>query len=41
VKTVPGTNKTTCSCGGNTSQCPCEPGHCACSSCPKAQGMIT
>jgi RNA recognition motif-containing protein len=38
VKTVPGTDKTTCTCGGKPSECPCEEGHCACSSCPKAQG---
>ncbi|KAI9805470.1 MAG: hypothetical protein M1825_000721 [Sarcosagium campestre] len=36
VTPVAGTDKTTCKCGGNTEQCPCAPGHCACNSCPKA-----
>ena len=36
--TVPGTSKTTCSCGGDTGKCPCPPGKCACSNCPKSEG---
>ncbi|KAI9720148.1 MAG: hypothetical protein M1828_005794 [Chrysothrix sp. TS-e1954] len=35
VTPVPGTDKTTCGCGGDTGKCPCEAGKCACSSCPK------
>ena len=35
MEKIPGTEKTHCNCGGSTSQCPCEPGKCACSSCPK------
>lgn len=34
--TVAGQEKTKCNCGGSESACPCEPGKCACSSCPKA-----
>ncbi len=33
---VPGTEKTTCQCGGNTGTCPCAEGQCACSGCSKA-----
>lgn len=33
---VPGTDKTTCQCGGNTGNCPCAEGKCACSGCSKA-----
>ena len=33
---VPGTEKTTCQCGGNTGTCPCAAGQCACSGCSKA-----
>ena len=36
METVPGTEKTTCQCGGNTGTCPCAEGKCACSGCPKA-----
>ena len=36
MKNVPGTEKTTCQCGGNTGTCPCEEGKCACSGCSKA-----
>ncbi|KAL9099034.1 MAG: hypothetical protein Q9163_005410 [Psora crenata] len=36
MEKVPGTEKTTCQCGGNTSTCPCEEGKCACSGCDKA-----
>ena len=34
---VPGTEKTTCQCGGNTGTCPCAEGKCACSGCSKAE----
>lgn len=34
---VPGTEKTTCQCGGNTGTCPCAEGKCACSGCLKAE----
>ena len=33
---VSGTDKTTCNCGGSEGICSCEPGQCACSSCPKS-----
>lgn len=33
-----GDGKTACSCGGNSSTCPCEEGKCACSGCGKATG---
>ncbi|KAF6230989.1 hypothetical protein HO173_010689 [Letharia columbiana] len=33
---VPGTEKTTCQCGGDTGTCPCAEGKCACSGCSKA-----
>ena len=36
METVPGTEKTTCQCGGNTGTCPCAEGKCACSGCSKA-----
>jgi len=36
METVPGTDKTTCQCGGNTGDCPCAEGKCACSGCSKA-----
>ncbi|CCD45852.1 hypothetical protein BofuT4_P048700.1 [Botrytis cinerea T4] len=37
VKKVPGSDKTTCGCDGNTSKCGCAPGQCSCNSCPKAE----
>ena len=36
MKPVPGTEKTTCQCGGNTGTCPCSEGKCACSGCSKS-----
>ncbi|KAL9614916.1 MAG: hypothetical protein Q9167_000658 [Letrouitia subvulpina] len=36
METVPGTEKTTCQCGGNTGSCPCSEGKCACSGCSKS-----
>ncbi len=36
MEQVPGTEKTTCQCGGNTGTCPCAEGKCACSGCSKA-----
>lgn len=36
MEKVPGTEKTTCQCGGDTGACPCEEGKCACSGCSKA-----
>jgi hypothetical protein len=33
---VPGTDKTTCKCGSDSEKCPCAPGECACSDCPKS-----
>ena len=36
MERVPGTEKTTCQCGGNTGTCPCAEGQCACSGCSKA-----
>lgn len=36
VTQVPGTDRTTCECGGNSSGCPCEQGKCACDGCAKA-----
>ena len=33
---VPGTEKTTCQCGGDTGNCPCAEGKCACSGCAKS-----
>ncbi|KAI9668795.1 MAG: hypothetical protein M1831_000864 [Alyxoria varia] len=35
---VPGTDKTKCDCGSDIGACPCEPGKCACASCPKNSG---
>lgn len=36
MEEVPGTNKTTCKCGGDTGACPCGEGTCACSGCAKS-----
>ena len=36
METVPGTEMTTCQCGGNTGTCPCAEGKCACSGCAKS-----
>ncbi|MCJ1355687.1 MAG: hypothetical protein MMC33_005679 [Icmadophila ericetorum] len=36
LQQVPGTEKTTCQCGGNTGTCPCAEGKCACSGCAKS-----
>ena len=36
MQQVPGTEKTTCTCGGDTGVCPCEEGKCACSGCSKS-----
>jgi hypothetical protein len=36
MEKIPGTEKTKCNCGGSDSKCPCEPGKCACASCPKS-----
>ncbi|KAI4162870.1 MAG: hypothetical protein LQ342_003587 [Letrouitia transgressa] len=36
METVPGTERTTCQCGGNTGVCPCREGKCACSGCTKS-----
>ena len=36
MQQVLGTEKTTCQCGGNTGECPCAEGKCACSGCSKA-----
>ncbi|KAL8965007.1 MAG: hypothetical protein Q9183_004085, partial [Haloplaca sp. 2 TL-2023] len=36
METVPGTDKTTCKCGGDTGVCPCGEGKCACSGCEKS-----
>ena len=33
---VPGTEKTTCTCGGNDGTCPCAEGKCACNGCSKS-----
>ena len=40
---VPGTEKTTCKCGGDNGTCPCAEDKCACSGCPKSglQGDTT
>ena len=35
-ESIAGTDKTVCKCAGDSGNCPCEPGHCACSSCPKS-----
>ena len=34
-QTLPGSDMTTCGCGGATGDCPCEEGKCACSGCGK------
>lgn len=34
---IPGSEKTTCECGSDSSKCPCEPGKCACATCPKSK----
>lgn len=34
-QTLPGSDMTTCGCGGATGECPCEEGKCACSGCGK------
>ncbi|KAI4178705.1 MAG: hypothetical protein LQ346_007357 [Caloplaca aetnensis] len=39
MEQVPGTDKTTCQCGGDTGACPCGEGKCACSGCAKS-GLI-
>jgi hypothetical protein len=36
TETVPGTEKTTCKCGSDSENCPCEPGKCACADCGKS-----
>lgn len=36
MQTIPGTEKTTCQCGGDTGACPCAEGKCACSGCAKS-----
>ncbi|KAL8912677.1 MAG: hypothetical protein Q9172_007459 [Xanthocarpia lactea] len=36
MEKVPGTDKTTCKCGGDTGACPCAEGTCACSGCAKS-----
>ena len=36
LQQVPGTEKTTCGCGGDTGVCPCGEGSCACSGCSKS-----
>ena len=36
MEKVPGTEKTTCQCGGDTGTCPCAEGKCACSGCSKS-----
>ena len=36
MQQVPGTEKTTCGCGGDTGVCPCGQGSCACSGCSKS-----
>ncbi len=36
MEKVPGTEKTTCNCGGDTGACPCGEGTCACSGCAKS-----
>ena len=38
MQRVPGSEKTTCQCGGDTGTCPCEEGKCACSGCAKSGG---
>lgn len=36
VSKVPGTEKTTCKCGSDSKNCPCEQGKCACTGCEKS-----
>ncbi|KAL8995722.1 MAG: hypothetical protein Q9188_006742 [Gyalolechia gomerana] len=36
LQQVSGTDKTTCQCGGDTGNCPCAEGKCACSGCAKS-----
>jgi hypothetical protein len=36
MQQVPDTEKTTCNCGGDTGNCPCAEGKCACSGCSKS-----
>ncbi|KAI4184350.1 MAG: hypothetical protein L6R41_004806 [Letrouitia leprolyta] len=36
LEKVEGTDKTTCQCGGDTGDCPCAEGKCACSGCAKS-----
>merc|ERR1711939_1146036 len=36
VTKVPGTEKTTCKCASDSTNCPCEAGKCACSGCSKS-----
>lgn len=36
MEKVEGTDKTTCQCGGDTGDCPCAEGKCACSGCAKS-----
>lgn len=36
MEQVPGTDKTTCKCGGDDGNCPCGEGKCACSGCAKS-----
>jgi len=35
IHPIPNTDKTACSCGGETGSCPCEPGKCGCGNCAK------
>jgi hypothetical protein len=37
MHTVPGSEKTKCTCGGASGVCPCEEGKCACAGCSKAK----
>lgn len=36
METVPGTSNTKCNCGGDTGDCPCAEGKCACVGCGRA-----
>lgn len=36
MTTIPGTDKTTCTCAADAGNCPCEPGKCACQGCAKS-----
>lgn len=40
-ESVPGTEKTVCSCGGSEGVCGCAPGKCACASCAKSTPAAT